>query len=195
LSTNILRSPGEPTPPVPGVLCASRAESRIGEGPPLVPHLLGMMISPLRMLALDSDVRPTPVTRTVAPLNTYTFLNFFFGFAVLQYHGASAHLARLARGATPAASELIIKMMRLRLLSLLICPLASGAFPIHRLCARVSKSLPQRAKAAAIATICSTSLLVAPGSISAAPPTLDIAIVEFTEVLTAWTGQYASRLL
>jgi hypothetical protein len=34
-----------------------------------------MMISPLRMLALDSDVCPTPVTRTVAPLNTYTFLN------------------------------------------------------------------------------------------------------------------------
>jgi hypothetical protein len=32
------------------------------------------MISPLRMLALDSDVCPTPVTRTVAPLNTYTFL-------------------------------------------------------------------------------------------------------------------------
>jgi hypothetical protein len=26
------------------------------------------------MLALDSDVCPTPVTRTVAPLNTYTFL-------------------------------------------------------------------------------------------------------------------------
>ena len=32
------------------------------------------MISPLRMLALDSDVCPTPVTYTVAPLNTYTFL-------------------------------------------------------------------------------------------------------------------------
>ena len=32
------------------------------------------MISPLRMLALDSDVCPTLVTRTVAPLNTYTFL-------------------------------------------------------------------------------------------------------------------------
>ena len=29
----------------------------------LVPHLIGMMISPLRMLALDSDVCPTPVTR------------------------------------------------------------------------------------------------------------------------------------
>jgi hypothetical protein len=28
----------------------------------LVPHLVGMMISPLRMLALDSDVCPTPVT-------------------------------------------------------------------------------------------------------------------------------------
>ena len=66
--------PGEPTPPVPGVLCTPRAEPRIGEGRPLVPHLLGMMISPLRMLALDSDVCPTPVTRTVAPLNTYTFL-------------------------------------------------------------------------------------------------------------------------
>jgi hypothetical protein len=34
-----------------------------------------MMISPLRTLALDSDVCPTPVTYTVAPLNTYTFLN------------------------------------------------------------------------------------------------------------------------
>ena len=32
------------------------------------------MSSPLRMLALDSDVCPTPVTYTVAPLNTYTFL-------------------------------------------------------------------------------------------------------------------------
>jgi hypothetical protein len=71
-----LGSPSEPTPPVPGALCASRAEPRIGEGPPLVPHLLGMMISPLRMLALDSDVCPTPVTRTVAPLNTYTFLKY-----------------------------------------------------------------------------------------------------------------------
>ena len=30
-----------------------------------------MMISPLRMLALDSDVCPTPVTPTVAPLNSY----------------------------------------------------------------------------------------------------------------------------
>ena len=59
---------------MPGALCASRAEPRIGEGPPLVPHLIGMMISPLRMLALDSDVCPTPVTYTVAPLNTYTFL-------------------------------------------------------------------------------------------------------------------------
>jgi hypothetical protein len=37
-------------------------------------EMVGMMISPLRMLALDSDVCPTPVTRTVAPLNTYTFL-------------------------------------------------------------------------------------------------------------------------
>ena len=55
--------PGEPTPPVPGALSAPRAEPRIGEGYPLVPHLLGMMISPLRMLALDSDVCPTPVTR------------------------------------------------------------------------------------------------------------------------------------
>jgi hypothetical protein len=35
------------------------------------------MISPLLMLALDSDVCPTPVTYTVAPLNTYTFLNFW----------------------------------------------------------------------------------------------------------------------
>ena len=67
--------PGEPTPPVPGVLCTPRAESRIGEGYPLVSHLVGTMISPLRMLALDSDVCPTPVTYTVAPLNTYTFLN------------------------------------------------------------------------------------------------------------------------
>ena len=66
--------PGEPTPPVPGALSASRAEPRIGEGYPLVPHLVGTMISPLRMLALDSDVCPTPVTYTVAPLNTYTFL-------------------------------------------------------------------------------------------------------------------------
>ena len=56
--------PGEPTPPVPGALSASRAEPRIGEGYPLVPHLIGMMISPLRMLALDSDVCPTPVTYT-----------------------------------------------------------------------------------------------------------------------------------
>ena len=39
-----------------------------------MPHLLGMMISPLRKLALDSDVCPTPVTYYVAPLNTYTFL-------------------------------------------------------------------------------------------------------------------------
>ena len=31
-------APGEPTPPVPGVLSAPRAEPRIGEGPPLVPH-------------------------------------------------------------------------------------------------------------------------------------------------------------
>jgi hypothetical protein len=30
--------PGEPTPPVPGALSASRAEPRIGEGYPLVPH-------------------------------------------------------------------------------------------------------------------------------------------------------------
>ena len=66
--------PGEPTPPVPGALSASRAEPRIGEGYPLVSHLVGTMISPLRMLALDSDVCPTPVTYTVAPLNTYTFL-------------------------------------------------------------------------------------------------------------------------
>ena len=29
--------PSEPTPPVPGVLCTLRAESRIGEGPPRVP--------------------------------------------------------------------------------------------------------------------------------------------------------------
>ena len=32
------------------------------------------MISPLHMLALDSDVCPTSVTSPVAPLNTYTFL-------------------------------------------------------------------------------------------------------------------------
>ena len=32
------------------------------------------MISPLHMLALDSDVCPVPVTCPVAPLNTYTFL-------------------------------------------------------------------------------------------------------------------------
>jgi hypothetical protein len=35
------------------------------------------MISPLLMLALDSDVCPTPVTLypyQIAPLNTYTFL-------------------------------------------------------------------------------------------------------------------------
>ena len=30
--------PREPTPPVPGVLCTPRAEPRIGEGRPLVPH-------------------------------------------------------------------------------------------------------------------------------------------------------------
>jgi hypothetical protein len=41
-----------------------------------------MMISPLRMLALDSDVCPTPVTRTVAPLNTYTFLKTVVRVAV-----------------------------------------------------------------------------------------------------------------
>ena len=33
------------------------------------------MISPLHILALDSDVCPTPVPSPVAPLNTYTFLN------------------------------------------------------------------------------------------------------------------------
>ena len=33
------------------------------------------MISPLLMLALDSDVCPTSVPSPVAPLNTYTFLN------------------------------------------------------------------------------------------------------------------------
>ena len=44
--------------------------------------LLGTMISPLRMLALDSDVCPTPVTYTVAPLNTYTFLK---ELTLLQY--------------------------------------------------------------------------------------------------------------
>jgi hypothetical protein len=36
------------------------------------------MISPLRMLALDSDVCPTPVTPTVAPLNTYKFPDGLF---------------------------------------------------------------------------------------------------------------------
>ena len=69
--------PGEPTPPVPGVLCTPRAEPRIGEGRPLVPHLIGTMISPLRMLALDSDVGPAPVTHPVAPLNTYPFPKSF----------------------------------------------------------------------------------------------------------------------
>ena len=32
------------------------------------------MISPLHILALDSDVCPTSVPSPVAPLNTYTFL-------------------------------------------------------------------------------------------------------------------------
>ena len=35
------------------------------------------MISPLHMLALDSDVCPTSVPSPVAPLNTYTFLKTF----------------------------------------------------------------------------------------------------------------------
>ena len=35
---------------------------------------LNTMISPLLMLALDSDVCPTSVPSPVAPLNTYTFL-------------------------------------------------------------------------------------------------------------------------
>jgi hypothetical protein len=55
----------------------------------LVPHLLGMMISPLRMLALDSDVCPTPLpshNTPVAPLNTYTFLNFPWAKKELANH-------------------------------------------------------------------------------------------------------------
>ena len=36
------------------------------------------MISPLRMLAHDSDVCPVSVTCPVAPLNTYTFLKICF---------------------------------------------------------------------------------------------------------------------
>ena len=70
--------PGEPTPPVPGALCASRAEPRIGEGRPLVPHLIGMMISPLRMLALDSDVCPTPVTYIRSSLNPTRYIKSRF---------------------------------------------------------------------------------------------------------------------
>jgi len=53
---------------------AARAAAITTPQRPLVSHLVGTMISPLRMLALDSDVCPTPVTYTVAPLNTYTFL-------------------------------------------------------------------------------------------------------------------------
>ena len=38
------------------------------------------------MLALDSDVCPTPVTYTVAPLNTYTFLNATHGGVKISGH-------------------------------------------------------------------------------------------------------------
>ena len=37
------------------------------------------MISPLHILALDSDVCPTSVPSPVAPLNTYTFLKGLVG--------------------------------------------------------------------------------------------------------------------
>ena len=72
---------GEPSPPMPGALSAPRAEPRIGEGPPSVPHYNCTKVvdwyddlSSPYVLALDSDVCPVPVTYPVAPLNTYTFL-------------------------------------------------------------------------------------------------------------------------
>ena len=67
--------PGEPTTPVPGVLCTPRAESRIGEGRPLVPHLgwYDDLSTPYACARQRCVSDPSHIH--VAPLNTYPFLN------------------------------------------------------------------------------------------------------------------------
>ena len=50
------------------------------------------------MLALDSDVCPTPVTRTVAPLNTYPFLK---SLKILSLHAQEKALATPRRPCSP----------------------------------------------------------------------------------------------
>ena len=69
------KGPSEPTPPVPGALSASRAEPRIGEGYPLVPHFAWYddLSTSVCLRSTAMCVRPQSHI-PVAPLNTYTFL-------------------------------------------------------------------------------------------------------------------------
>ena len=62
------------------------------------------MISPLHMLALDSDMCPTSVPSPVAPFNTYPFPNF--RMPKLRVPGRNAHQVKVIGGRRDATASL-----------------------------------------------------------------------------------------